>query len=72
MIHGWWVTRALENGGAIYLGAWCFWVILSITFHELAHGWAAIARGDMGMDRICYDFNSYRPRCGRGQPCINS
>lgn len=46
MIHGWWVTRALENGGAMYLGAWCFWVILSITFHELAHGWAAIARGD--------------------------
>ena len=28
------------------LVAWIFWVIFSITLHELAHGWAAIWEGD--------------------------
>ncbi|MBT5381502.1 MAG: site-2 protease family protein, partial [Phycisphaerae bacterium] len=26
--------------------SWIFWVLLSITLHELAHGWAAIWEGD--------------------------
>lgn len=46
MIPGWWAARVLENHGPIYLAAWCIWMILSITLHELAHGWAAIRRGD--------------------------
>lgn len=28
------------------LMAWVIWVIVSITLHELSHGWAAISRGD--------------------------
>ena len=42
---GWWVTDALETSPML-LVAWVFWVIFSITLHELAHGWAAIHRGD--------------------------
>ncbi|MBC7834130.1 MAG: site-2 protease family protein [Phycisphaerales bacterium] len=42
----WWVTGALESGGPIWLFSWIFWVICSITLHELAHGWAALRRGD--------------------------
>lgn len=42
---GWWVTRALEESPML-LVAWVFWVLFSITLHELAHGWAAIRRGD--------------------------
>ena len=44
---GWWVHNAFVNGGAIMLVAWIFWVLFSITLHELAHGWAAIWEGDM-------------------------
>lgn len=44
----WWVTNVLNSpGGATLLAAWVIWVIVSITLHELAHGWAAISRGDM-------------------------
>lgn len=43
----WWVLRVLEGGGGpALLFAWIIWVIASITLHELAHGWAAISRGD--------------------------
>src|ERR1051326_6795729 len=42
---GWWVTGQLEMG-PIYLGSWIFWVMFSITLHELAHGWTAIWQGD--------------------------
>jgi Zn-dependent protease len=41
----WWVTRELSHG-VIYLGSWIFWVLFSITLHELGHGWAAIRQGD--------------------------
>jgi Zn-dependent protease len=41
----WWVTQQLEMG-PIYLGSWVFWVLFSITLHELAHGWTAIWQGD--------------------------
>lgn len=32
--------------GKVALAAWLLWVILSITFHELGHGFAAIRCGD--------------------------
>jgi len=43
---GWWVTEYLRIGGPVFLTAWVFWIIFSITLHELAHGWTAIWRGD--------------------------
>lgn len=42
----WWVLDALKYQGPVYLFSWCFWVILSITLHELGHGIAAIWQGD--------------------------
>lgn len=42
----WWVHQAYESGGPVLLFSWVFWVISSITLHELAHGWAALANGD--------------------------
>lgn len=42
----WWVEAVLQRDGPIALVSWIFWVIFSITLHELAHGWAAIAQGD--------------------------
>lgn len=42
----WWVHDTFQSGGAIALISWIFWVIFSITMHELAHGWAAIWQGD--------------------------
>lgn len=46
MLSHWWVSEALEVGGATYLSAWVIWVVVSITLHELAHGWVAIRLGD--------------------------
>jgi Zn-dependent protease len=43
--ENWWVIQAWEESPVI-LGAWVFWVIVSITLHELGHGWAAIRCGD--------------------------
>lgn len=43
----WWVHEAYYNGGMVLLGSWIFWVIFSITLHELGHGWAAIRQGDL-------------------------
>ena len=42
---GWWVAD-LYHKNPTMLFAWAFWVIFSITLHELGHGWAAIRRGD--------------------------
>ena len=42
----WWVSNFARNGEYIQLISWIFWVLLSITLHELAHGWAAIWQGD--------------------------
>ena len=42
----WWVHTAWEQGGAVYLVSWIFWVLFAITLHELAHGWAALWEGD--------------------------
>lgn len=46
MFGGWWASGAYEVGGFALVAAWIFWVVISTTFHELAHGWAAIGRGD--------------------------
>ena len=42
----WWVHDLWMSGRGIELVSWIFWVIASITLHELAHGWAAIWEGD--------------------------
>lgn len=42
----WWVHRFVENEQYIELVSWIFWVLISITLHELAHGWVAIWQGD--------------------------
>lgn len=41
----WWVTDWYAVS-PVLLGSWVFWVIASITLHELAHGYAAIRLGD--------------------------
>ena len=43
---GWWVHDLYQDGQITELLSWAFWVIFSITLHELAHGWAAIWQGD--------------------------
>jgi Zn-dependent protease len=43
---GWWVHSWYEAGGAFLVASWAFWVIFSITLHELGHGWAALWQGD--------------------------
>jgi hypothetical protein len=45
-MNDWWVLSAYKFGGAALLVSWIFWVIFSITMHELAHGWAALWQGD--------------------------
>jgi Zn-dependent protease len=45
-VTNWWVLTAFDLGGPILLVSWIFWVIFSITLHELAHGWAALWQGD--------------------------
>ncbi len=42
----WWVHDYIEAGAYVELVSQIFWVLLSITLHELAHGWAAIWQGD--------------------------
>lgn len=43
----WWVHAVFESQGMVAVLSWIFWVLLSITLHELAHGWAAIWEGDL-------------------------
>ncbi|MCP3905732.1 MAG: site-2 protease family protein [Planctomycetes bacterium] len=42
----WWVHNYWQAGAYAELLSHVFWVLLSITLHELAHGWAAIWQGD--------------------------
>lgn len=46
MMDQWWVHAAYYQGGWSYVAAWVFWVLFSISLHELAHGWAALWQGD--------------------------
>jgi Zn-dependent protease len=43
---GWWASSWYQAGGVALVAAWIIWIVVSITLHELAHGWAAIGRGD--------------------------
>ncbi len=45
MTGGWWVAELWASNPPM-LVSWVFWVIASITLHELGHGWAAIRAGD--------------------------
>jgi Zn-dependent protease len=45
-MSGWWVADYYRSGGAVVVVSWIFWVLFSITLHELAHGWAALWQGD--------------------------
>jgi len=45
-MSSWWVHDLYQQGRVIELISWIFWVIFSITMHELAHGWAALWQGD--------------------------
>jgi Zn-dependent protease len=42
----WWVFEYAQAGEYTLLISQIFWVIFSITMHELAHGWAALWQGD--------------------------
>lgn len=42
----WWVHDLYRSGGVVPLASWIFWVLASITLHELGHGIAAIRQGD--------------------------
>ncbi len=42
----WWVADLYRSGQVVELISWIFWVIFSITLHELAHGWVALWQGD--------------------------
>ncbi len=44
-MHGWWMAE-LWHQNPMLLFSWVFWVILSISLHELGHGYAAIKCGD--------------------------
>lgn len=47
MLGSWWVSNVLNMpNGTVILVSWVVLVIGSIVLHELAHGWAAISRGD--------------------------
>jgi Zn-dependent protease len=47
MLGSWWVANVLDMpNGKVVLVSWVVLVIGSIILHELAHGWAAIHRGD--------------------------
>ena len=42
----WWVADYIHAGEYVRLISQIFWVLFSITMHELAHGWAAFWQGD--------------------------
>ena len=42
----WWIHEAYYSGGMVLVTSWIFWVVFSITLHELGHGWAALSQGD--------------------------
>jgi Zn-dependent protease len=45
-MSNWWVLDFINEGKYVELLSWIFWVLFSITMHELAHGWAALWQGD--------------------------
>src|SRR5688572_29409894 len=45
-MSGWWMGNLAAQREYALLVSWIFWVLFSITLHELAHGWAALWQGD--------------------------
>ena len=47
-MDGWWVSDVLDGlaNGKVVLTSWIVWVAISISLHELGHGWMAIRCGD--------------------------
>ncbi|MFZ4575011.1 MAG: hypothetical protein ACOYN0_11475, partial [Phycisphaerales bacterium] len=47
-MNGWWISETINafSNGKIVLTSWIVWVVVSITLHELAHGWTAMRCGD--------------------------
>lgn len=45
-MSGWWISDYIHAGLTVFLISHLFWVVFSITLHELGHGWAAIWQGD--------------------------
>lgn len=46
-MNGWWISDLWSQpNGQVMVVSWAVWVIVSITLHELAHGWTAIKLGD--------------------------
>lgn len=46
---GWWISSLLNDpniNGQVWVVSWAVWLVFSICFHELAHGWTAIKLGD--------------------------
>lgn len=44
---GWWIADLMATpNGKVLVVSWLVWVVVSITLHELAHGWAALRLGD--------------------------
>ncbi|MBL4808678.1 MAG: site-2 protease family protein [Phycisphaerales bacterium] len=44
---GWWISDNWSDvNGPVMVVSWLVWVVVSITLHELAHGWTAIKLGD--------------------------
>ena len=41
-----WFDEYAQRGEYNIIVGWLFWIIASITLHELAHGWAALWQGD--------------------------
>ncbi|GJM18469.1 MAG: hypothetical protein DHS20C14_06820 [Phycisphaeraceae bacterium] len=47
MLDGWWIADLWAGPrGKVFVVSWIVWVVGSIVLHELAHGWAALSRGD--------------------------
>jgi Zn-dependent protease len=46
LVDHWWASDLYAAGGVTLLAAWLIWGILSVTLHELAHGWVAVGLGD--------------------------
>jgi Zn-dependent protease len=43
---GWWAVDFYNIFGQAFVVAWVIWALLSVTLHELAHGWVAERLGD--------------------------
>lgn len=57
---GWWIAEYWNTPslGPVWVVSWIVWIVVSITLHELAHGWAAIKLGDstpLDLERMTFN-----------------